>query len=164
MRAEEFGNVFFEEQDIGRVMQHYGKFRADAIRFKGHYLQLETFFNENCGTGTVPVSSWKAAFLKFYRDIVELCSKVEGNGGGNRKELIERILDLLWESLDVFTGFPEERDDLRFSVLDVMLDAICAYSEENYKFQYSAIIYDIVYRLNGEDEEFYQFYGKRLPL
>lgn len=161
MWAEEFGRIFLEANDVSQVMQSYGRFRENAVLNRGQYRELEKIFNRNGGNWYYQADSWKGVFLKYYSHIMELCGDIENRKSGDLKRLAEKILDLLWGIADDFSGLAAEWSDFRFAVLDVMLDAVCAYGEADNRLRYPAMIYDMICRLNRKDEGFCQFYGEK---
>ncbi len=90
--------------------------------------------------------------------LMHVCSK-EIENTEKRKELIKVINEFLMYVKDKVSRKYRNGVEIRNAALNFLLNIVCTFSEDRYKIQYSAMIFDMVDRYNI-DESFYEFYGE----
>lgn len=165
MTVDEFSQIFIKK-DIDIVIKKYGKFRKNALLDSNMYLQLWSKLSAEANQNSFS-EPWKRYVFEVLVKLKTICS----NGGTSdnkekRKQLNEGIILLLENAKEKIMGNEKFVSDseIKYGILHLMLDVICAFSDEKHVIQLPAMIHDIVRRMNKEDSLLKEFYGEKAEI
>lgn len=161
------GNVHYFEKifvskEIEAVFREYENFSEGAVIDYQKYMELRNELNSN--RSKFYNCSWKVFFFESMDKAINLCKRDGTKSLNKRIALSTGIQELLWNTLEEFKGYVDNQkyfveEKIRFWILALILDIICAFSDKLCKIQHLAMVYDIVNRLNDKNNEFRNFYG-----
>lgn len=156
-----FCTLYQKSNDIIEVIDGYEKFRTCAVKDREDYdrLQMELTMHRFAFSQ----EAWKKFVYDSFCEIVRNCPREGIQERKQRKQLIDTIVSVLLDAEEeVSENWMHASDErIKFALLRVMLDVICAYANGMQKIWYSAMIYDMLCTMNAADESFCSFYGKQ---
>lgn len=141
------------------VANEYSRFAQTAIRDKNLYIEVVKILYSR--QKEFSRETWKMLTFEALEKMVEVCSYERTETREGRQELINTIMPLLEDAHIKISAYPEKDmvSGVKYMVLHIIIDVICAYSDKISMIRLSAMVYDMVHRMNQEDREFEYFYG-----
>lgn len=152
---DNFCHIFLKSKNVDDILSFYDKNyiyygNKEYVNIREQLRKAEDTWMEG---------TWQYVLWKLFDGIMEVCC--EGTEDIEKRKVIVNTMYYFLEEVKNEVKDCSRREDaekFRDSALTLLLNVICAFSSNESKFRYSALLYDMVQRLNNV-ASFREFYG-----